>query len=340
MRADRLLSLMMLLQARGRMTASQLAAELEVSERTVYRDINALSAAGVPVYASRGPGGGCALLDSYRTTLTGLNEDEARALFMLNIPAPLAELGVAGELQMALRKLSAALPASRRADEEKTRQRIHLDTSRPAQPAEPVTHLQTIQRALWQDQQLDLTYQLAFGAQTTRRVAPYGLVASTDIWHLIAGLESEAVPRVFRVSQVTNAQLLDEHFQRPADFDLVAFWQMWSASHEANRPHYPVAMRVAPALLDLMQVHGSAPWPAALEGTGPADSDGWVTLTLDFESLEQARTRLLGYGSAVEVVEPEALRKSLLDHANQILALYGRQGALADLYTASGLVYR
>src|SRR5512136_703550 len=136
MRADRLLSLLMLLQARGRMTAQELAAELEVSERTIYRDINALSASGVPVYAESGPGGGCALLDSYRTNLTGLDQDEVRALFMLSIPAPLDQLGVSQELRTALLKLSAALPDTRRGDEERTRQRIHLDSTWWFQPEE------------------------------------------------------------------------------------------------------------------------------------------------------------------------------------------------------------
>src|SRR5512147_2861952 len=151
MRADRLLSLLMLLQARGRMTAQELARELEVSERTIYRDINALSASGVPVYAESGPGGGCALLDSYRTNLTGLTADEARALFMLSIPAPLDQLGVGQELRAALLKLSAALPSSRRPDEERARQRIHIDSLAWFQGEDPVPHLHTLQQAVWQD---------------------------------------------------------------------------------------------------------------------------------------------------------------------------------------------
>ncbi len=130
MRADRLLSLLMLLQARGRLTAKALAEKLEVSERTIYRDIDALCVAGVPIYGEAGPEGGYALLDSYRTSLTGLTEGEVRALFMLNIPAPLAELGVSQELRTAMLKLSAVLPAARRSDEERVRQRFYLDSTR------------------------------------------------------------------------------------------------------------------------------------------------------------------------------------------------------------------
>ena len=164
MRADRLLSLLMLLQARGRMTAQELAQELEVSERTIYRDINALSASGVPVYAESGPGGGCALLDSYRTNLTGLTADEARALFMLSIPAPLDQLGVTQELKAALLKLSAALPEARRSDEERIRQRVYLDSLNWFQDADAVPHLPAIYRAVWDDRKLAITLRVRFAA--------------------------------------------------------------------------------------------------------------------------------------------------------------------------------
>jgi predicted DNA-binding transcriptional regulator YafY len=166
MRADRLVSLLILLQTRGRMTARKLAEELEVSERTIYRDIEALSEAGVPVYAERGPGGGCALLESYRTNLTGLNDEETRALFMLStpasIPAPLVELGVSQELKSALLKLSAALPASQRQEEERARQRVHLDSVAWSRSEEPVPHLAMIHKAVWRDLRLLITFQVAF----------------------------------------------------------------------------------------------------------------------------------------------------------------------------------
>ena len=147
MRADRLLSILMLLQARGKMSAQALADELEVSVRTIYRDLDALSAAGVPVYAERGPGGGCLLLDSYRTTLTGLTRDEVRALFALSIPSALSELGIDDEARTALYKLSAALPASRRPDEAGSRQRVHLDPEGWSDPKAPAPHLQRIYQA-------------------------------------------------------------------------------------------------------------------------------------------------------------------------------------------------
>ena len=322
MRADRLLSLLILLQTRGRMTARRLARELEVSERTIYRDIDALSAAGVPVYTERGPGGGCALLDGYRTNLIGLTRDEVRALTMLSVPAPLSDLGVGHELKAALLKLSASLPAERRTDERRMRERIHLDSIWWFQHEEPVPHLQTIQEAVWEDQRLELRYRLPFQAEAERVVDPYGLVAKAGVWYLVCA--SGGHVRVHRVSHVLSASLRGESFESPQCFDLAEFWKAWSASYEQNRPHYPVTARVAPGLhRHLPQLFGE-PMRDRIANAGPPDAEGWLTLILPFESLESARGRILGLGRAVEVLEPVALRDSILDFANQVVALYER----------------
>lgn len=320
MRADRLLSMLMLLQSRGRMTAVQLAEELEVSERTIYRDLDALSAAGVPVYAERGPGGGCSLLDSYRTTLTGLNQDEVRALFMLSIPAPLAELGVDQELRAALLKLSASLPASRRPDEERTRQCIHLDSAGWSETVEPVPHLQAIHQAVWQERKLHITGRLIFGAQAEWLVDPYGLVAKAGSWYLVCARDGHT--RVHRLSRELDVRPTDEGFERPADFDLAAFWKAWCADVEKNWPTYSVLVRVAPDLIPWLPHIFGEPVRDEIAQAGPADEEGWLTLTLRFEGLEEARDRILGLGRAVEVLEPRGLRESVLDFATQIVALY------------------
>ena len=326
MRADRLLSIMMLLQARGRMTAQELAAELEVSVRTIYRDLDALSMAGVPVYAERGPGGGCVLLDTYRTTLTGLTQDEMRALYMLSDPAPLAELGVDQELKAALRKLSAALPATRRHVEERVRQRIHLDPEGWFESREPVPHLSTIQQALWQDRRLIIVYQLMFGTRAEWMVEPYGLVAKANVWHVVCGRKGSI--RVYRVSRVLSASLLDETCERPAGFDLPAFWQAWCAAAAENRPAYLVTARVSPELVGWLPhyfgetIGEQIARAQARARAGPPDAGGWLTVTLPFESLEAARDRILGFGRAVEVLAPMALRRSVVDHAAQIVDLY------------------
>jgi predicted DNA-binding transcriptional regulator YafY len=322
MRADRLLSILMLLQTRGQMTAQQLSEEVEVSVRTIYRDLDALSAAGVPVYAERGPGGGCALLDSYRTTLTGLTQDEVHALFMLSIPAPLAELGVDQELRAALLKLAAALPDARRHDEVRARQRIHLDSEGWFETKEPVPHLQTIQQALWQDHRLHITYRLPREAQAGWLIEPYGLVAKGNTWHLVCVRDGHM--RVYRVSRVLDATVRPETFERPASFNLVAFWRNWCAQVEENRPHYPVTVRVSPDLTPWLPYFFGAPIRDQIAEAGPPDAEGWIALTLSFETLEDARERILGFGRAMEVVSPQALRNSVLDYAAQIVSLYGR----------------
>ena len=198
MRADRLLSLLMLIQARGKMTVRELAEELEVSERTIYRDITALSTSGVPVYALRGPGGGVRLIEEYRTTLTGLTPDETRALFMLSIPAPLMQLGMGEEFKGALLKLSASLPASRRADEARTRQRIHLDSSWWFQSEQDVPYMHTVQQALFQDRRLHIKVRWNFfNTELEQEAEPYGLVAKANVWYLVYG--RGGTPHVTRV---------------------------------------------------------------------------------------------------------------------------------------------
>jgi predicted DNA-binding transcriptional regulator YafY len=320
MRADRLISLLMLLQSRGKLPARRLAEELEVSERTIYRDIEALSMAGVPVYAERGPGGGCALLESYRSNLTGLTAAEVQALFMLSIPAPLAQLGVSQELKAALLKLSAALPATHRQEEERSRQRIYLDSTWWFQAEETVPCLPDIQQALWQDRQVRITSRLQFGAEVQRVVSPLGLVAKTNVWYLVAGWNGGR--RVYRVASITQAQVLDEPAARPPDFDLAAFWRNWAEGYEGQRSSFLVTARLAPELArDLLRYFGDGAL-AALATAGAPDKCGWVTLTLPFEHFYAARDKILGLGSAIEVLEPQALRLSVIDFAQQIVGFY------------------
>ncbi len=315
MRADRLLSMLILMQTRGRMTARALADELEVSERTVYRDVEALSQAGVPVYTERGPGGGCALLESYRTNLTGLNASEAQAFFMLNVPGPLSQLGVGQDLKAALLKLSAALPAAHRQEEKRSRQRIHLDSAGWFQPEEALPCLPTIQRALWRDQLMRIIYWMEFGARLEEEIAPYGLVAKTNVWYLVAAARQGDM-RVYRVAAIEEAEPLGKSFTRTADFELADFWKAWSDDFEHSRPEYPVTVRLSPALA------ANLPHTFGAQLGGAPDDQGWVRLTLSFETLEAARDRLLGLGGAVEVLEPLPLRLVMKDFAAQINQRY------------------
>jgi predicted DNA-binding transcriptional regulator YafY len=311
----------MLLQARGRVTAEQLAEELEVSVRTIYRDIDALSTAGVPVYAERGPGGGCALVEGYRTSLTGLTTEEVKALFMLSVPASLDELGMSQELSAALRKLAAALPDAQRQDEKQVRQRIYLDWADWPQP-EPVPHLQTLQQAVWDDRKLSITYRwiAPHVQQFERTVDPYGLVAKAGTWHLVCADASRI--RVHRVSGLIDVRLEDAHFKRSADFDLAAFWQAWCKGREESRPSYPVTARISPGLVQLLPLYFGDRIRAQIASAGPPDSEGWITLKLPFDRIETARERILGFGRAIEVLAPEALRLSVIDFARQIADFY------------------
>ena len=323
MRADRLLSLLLLLQARGRMTAPKLAQELEVSERTIYRDIDALSAAGVPVYGEAGRGGGYALLDSYRTNLTGLTEGEVRALFMLSIPKPLTDLGVGRDLGAALRKLAAALPSARRDDEQRVRQRFLLDAVGWEQAAESVPHLPTVHRAVWEDRCLHLKYRIGpLAVHIEQTVEPYSLVAKAGDWLVVYAVRGAL--RVQRVAVLLDARLVDETFERPAEFDLAAFWREWLAAQDVSRARYVVTVRAAPGFVpELPSFFGDAA-REEIARAGPPDAAGWLTLQLAFESLEAARTCILGFGRGVEVLAPRALRRSIQDYAEQIVALYAR----------------
>ena len=325
MRADRLLSLLLLLQTNGQMTAGQLATELEVSERTIYRDIDALSVAGIPLYADRGPDGGFALIDSYRTTLTGLTEGELRALFLLSIPAPVNDLGLSKELRSALLKLSASLPDARRSALQEVRQRVYLDAVWWFQGGETVPHLQTIQEAVWQDRLISIVFRQQFGVpvEMEQVVAPYGIVAKAGVWYLVYSRVN--VVRVRRVSHLIDVGQTDETFARPDNFDLELFWRRWCRDYEENRPHYPVLLRVAPHFMTELtrsfdnRIHiipkRSIDLPAPMQ-------EGWETVEIVFESLQAARASILGYGAAVEILAPLPLRLSVRDFAEQIVNVY------------------
>ncbi len=320
MRADRLLATLLLIQTRGKMTAGELSKELEVSERTVYRDLNALSAAGVPVYAERGPGGGVALLEGYETRLTGLKEAEVRALSQvlssLSVPGSLVDLGLGGALESALLKLSAALPAMHRHSAQGMRGRVHLDTARWFAPKEFVPHLQTVQEAVWDERRLNLVYCADDGGVRRRVLKPYGLVAKVGVWYVVG--ETPRGMRVYRVSRIQEAAL-GEPFERPQDFDLAEFWNAWCRDFETSRPTYPVLLRVSKEGADVLpRVLGE--W--AREALSQEDAEGWQTLNLTFENVEQAVSLLLGLTPLVEVQEPEELRGRLVAAAGEVLRLY------------------
>lgn len=316
MRADRLLSILMLLQGHGKMSAPQLAAELGVSVRTIYRDVDALQAAGVPLYSEEGRGGGYGLVDSYRTTLTGLTAGERQALLLLTIPAPLAGLTVGRELEAALRKVVAALPGSPEGEESLWSQRLHLDAIWWFQESEPVPHLPLLQQAVLADEELRLHYRLPIGVEVARLVAPYGLVAKAGVWYLVYADAGRV--RAQRVTDLLTVTATGIPFTRPLDFDLATFWAGWCRRREAEQNLYRVQVRISPDLVPYLPAIFGVPVSAA----GPPDATGWHQLALAFNSFETARSRLLGCGGAVEVLAPLPLRQSIADFAAQTVALY------------------
>ena len=316
MRADRLLSLALLLQARGTATARALAGELGVSVRTVYRDLAALGAAGVPVVTEAGPGGGCRLMDGYRFPLRGLRPDEAEALLILGVPAVLHELGLAGALTTAHRQIRVTAGVGSGA-------LVHLDMPRWFGGQEEVPCLRDLAQALRLGRKLAIRYPPP--DREPRVVGPLGLVNKAGIWYLVADCVAHSGAgdiRVFRAGRVSAARVLAEPAERPAGFELAAFWARWSAEFEASRPRLEVRLAASPgALAAFGEVFGAAAAPA-LEAAEPPGQDGWRVLTLSFEHERAAVHRLAGFGDQVEILDPPSVRAELLATAREILGRY------------------
>ena len=320
MRADRLLSIMLLLQDRRKMTACDLAEELEVSERTIYRDIDALCTAGVPVYSESGHGGGYALLENYRTHLTGLSKDELRALMTLGSLAPLSDLGMRDELRAALLKISAALPESGRFDSERIQRCFYFDQTWWQQSSAWMPHLQKIQEALWQERKLQILYRLPQPLEVARLVSPYGLVVKAGRWYLVC--ERKGSVFVYRLSELVDVQLSEEKFIRPEDFDLAGFWMEWSMRYERFLTVFTVTLEVAPEIIPLLHKTFGSQVERQLADGGQVNAEGRLRIDVAFESFEAAREKVLGFGGGVRVIAPQALRLSVQDYAKQIVKLY------------------
>ncbi|MEV0237242.1 YafY family protein [Nonomuraea sp. NPDC050786] len=328
MRASRLLSLLLLLQTRGRMTAPELAAELEVSVRTVYRDVEALSAAGVPVYADRGPAGGYQLLDGYRTRLNGLTAEEASSLFLAGLPGPAAELGLAEVAATAELKLLAALPPEPRSHASRMRERFLLDVPSWYRSADDVPHLSEVAEAVWDQRPLHMTYRRWGQQEIDRVVHPYGLVLKGGSWYMAAAPrqhnEQGGSPRTYRVARILTLETLPGRFSRPEDFDLGGFWQEYAKEFRERMYTAEAVIRLAPGYEDLLAyTMGSDVVGAALAAAGEPDPEGWVTLTVPIESISHGRWLLLRMGAAVEVLGPPELRAAMCEAVAELHKLYG-----------------
>ena len=319
MRASRLVSLLLLLQHRGRVTAAELAEALEVSVRTIYRDLEALSAAGVPVYAEPGRNGGCQLVDGYRTRLTGLTAKEAEALFATGMTGPVGELGFGTVLGAAQLKLLAALPKEL------------ADRAASGTPALPLrrTHLVSLvtqraaprglgRRGLGRPAGRHRYRHPGADEAAPRTLDPFGLVNKAGVWYLVARREGEM--RTYRVSRVHHVTSLDEHFDRPPAFDLAEHWNASVAGYESLLPPVDVEARAS--------THGfeELGWMTRTSGRAikahTMQPDGWTRCTIAFESLDDAYVDLMRLGADVEILAPESLRSRMAATARALGALY------------------
>lgn len=319
MRASRLLSILILLQLRGRLTAADLAAEFEVSERTIYRDVDALSAAGVPVYGDRGPGGGFQLLDGYRTQLTGLSAGEAEAMAMIGLPGPAAELGIGTATSAARNKLLAALPGSGGALADRMAARFHLDAVDWYRGGEALPHLPAIARAVLDQREMTMRYESWQGVREWA-VEPLGLVLKAGIWYLAARGGKKI--RIFRLSNISAPQIDETVFARPDDFNLAAWWQAEQARFEAELFATTATVRASPD--GCKRLAAQSPRGAeAIVGAGAPAADGWREMMMRVEDSDHGARDMLALGAEIEVIAPASFRDRIAVLAQQIATRHG-----------------
>ncbi|ARP72462.1 YafY family transcriptional regulator [Streptomyces pluripotens] len=320
MKSGRLLSILLLLQTRGRVPARELADRLEVSVRTVYRDVEALSAAGVPVYAERGRHGGIELLAGFRTDVTGLTADESRALFVLAAQGAHAALGLDAALGSALRKVMAALPAPHRPAADVTSRRILVDATRWRSGPQQAVDLEVLQDSVFSDRRLRLRYRHSGEREPrTYTVDPYGLVAKAGIWYLVA--DRRGRPRLFRADRVRSARLLEESVRRRPSVELADVWAELRRQVEDRENGVEVTVRVRRERLDMFRRMAG---PQLTDGVDDDGESEWVTARLSYPVLRAVR-QLLAFSDQVEVLEPPEARAELLAAARSVTGLY--QGA-------------
>ena len=317
MKSDRLLSILLLLQTRGRVPAHELAERLEVSVRTIYRDIEALSASGVPVYAERGRHGGIHLLDGFRTDVTGLTADESRALFVLAAQGAHTALGLDAAFGSALRKVMAALPAPHRPAAEAASRRILVDATRWKGGPQPTVDLSSLQDAVFADRRLRLRYRHSGDtAPHTYTVDPYGLVSKAGVWYLVA--DHRGRPRLYRADRARSATPLPEPVRRRPGIELADVWEELRRQVEDRQGEFEVTVRVRREFLDMFLRVAASMLAALPEAAG---DQPWVTARLSYDSVREVR-QLLMFTDRVEVLEPPEARAELARAAAEVVQVY------------------
>jgi predicted DNA-binding transcriptional regulator YafY len=318
-RAGRLLQLLLVLQRRGRTTAADLAEELEVSVRTIYRDVEALSGAGVPVYAESGPGGGIRLVAGYESRLGGLHGHEADALALAGLPAAADQLGLGAVLATAQAKVDQALPAELRGRSSRIRERFHLDAPGWFRDPDEVPHLPAVSDAVWAGRRLDIRYRT--GDRVVRRtVGPLGLVLKAGAWYLVAQAGRRRSVRTYRVSRIAGVTARADRVERPEGFDLATAWSETQASFARDILRIEVHARIRrPTSGKLRLAMGELAAADALSAAGPPDEDGWCATTIPAESVEVAHSELLRLGADIEVLAPPELRARLAESGRALV---------------------
>ncbi|MEV8533859.1 WYL domain-containing protein [Streptomyces sp. NPDC051211] len=312
MSASRLLSVLLLLQSRGRVSARAIADELNVSVRTAYRDLARLQSAGVPVYAEPGRGGGYQLLDGYRTRLTGMSEGEARALFFAGLPGPAADLGLEAEVTAARLKLLAALPTGLREEASRVATVFHLDAPGWYREPEQPPHLPLFVDAVLARRVVHVRYRRWRAPQEVdRRLRPYGLVLKSGTWYVVAATE-QGTTATYRVTRVLDAVPGEERFDRPEDFDLGAYWASYLKDFHARRYTGTATIRLSPGGRRRLPDNVPPEVVRAVDSTAtPIGDGGWVEAVIPTESIEHARGELLRLGGDVQVIAPPELRRAM-----------------------------
>ncbi|KKJ93973.1 YafY family protein [Micromonospora sp. HK10] len=323
MRASRLLSILLLLQAHGRLTAAELAGHLEVSVRTVYRDVESLHAAGIPLYGEAGHAGGYRLVDGWRTRLTGLTAEEADRLLFAGLPGPAAELGYQSVVDTLRLKLHAALPAPLADRAARLQERFHLDTPGWYSDGDPSPYLAPTAEAVWRQHRIRVHYR-SWTGDVQRVLEPYGLVLKGGRWYVVAARPDRPDPATYRVNQILDLTPLDEPFDRPG-FDLPGWWRAHVVAFRAGLRRDEATVRLSPRGRERLRELASDAVVAAVDASaGPPDPAGWVYAVVPIESLTHAHADLLRLGAEVEVLSPAALRDRLADTAGALAALYHR----------------
>ncbi len=321
MQASRLLSILMLLQSRGRLTAAELARATEVSTRTILRDIDQLSAAGVPLWGERGRAGGFQLRPGWSTQLTGMTQPEAGALLLAGLPGPATELGLGAAAASARLKLVASLPAEWREQAQRVGERLHIDPLDWYRAPDTPQGLREVAEAVWNGRRVTLSYESWRGV-SQRELEPLGLVLKAGAWYVAARQAGELEVRTYRLASIVTLGSIGKAFRRPRGFDLESWWHQASARFEAQLRQLPARVRLSPRGLKRVRNARLAFVPLSGAPHGRGRTSDWHEGVLALESVEQGALQLLALGAEVQVIEPAALREELKRLASAVLALH------------------